>query len=350
MKTANPKITALYAAIVAAIIAATVDLVYVNLPAGTYFPVVAVSAILVFVGVYLLVYLLLTSFILQKLSPIYNTIFSLKEAESKHPRELDKSELIEGINQEVEDWATNKTREIDQLKEMENYRKEFLDNISHEMKSPLFNVQGYVHTLLDGALEDKENNRKFLEKADRNISRLINIVNDLDTISRLDSGEIKIKFENFDIVALAREVFELHEIRAKKQGIRLLFKTTSPDPILVHADRGRIQEVLSNLVVNSINYGSEGGCTAVNFTDLEDKILVEVEDSGLGIPNDELPRIFERFYRVDKSRSRNKGGTGLGLAIVKHVIEAHNQSIRVKSREGTGTTFSFTLRKGNGYS
>jgi two-component system, OmpR family, phosphate regulon sensor histidine kinase PhoR len=349
MKTANPKITALYAAVAAAIITGAVDLLFINL-IGTQFPVFAVSATLVFGGVYLLVYLLLTNFILKRITPIYNTIFSLKEAENKHPRELDKNELIEGINREVEDWATNKTREIDHLKEMENYRKEFLDNISHEMKSPLFNVQGYVHTLLDGALEDPENNRKFLEKAERNISRLINIVNDLDTISRLDSGEIKIKFENFDILDLAREVFEFHEIRAKKQGIRLILNNQSPGPIIVHADRERIQEVMSNLVVNSINYGREGGYTSVCFTDMGGDILVEIEDSGLGIPNDELPRIFERFYRVDKSRSRNKGGTGLGLAIVKHVIEAHNQSIRAKSTEGAGTTFSFTLRKGNGYS
>jgi two-component system, OmpR family, phosphate regulon sensor histidine kinase PhoR len=348
MSTANPKIMALYAAVLAAAITGVVEVIYINLPVEGIVSVVAGSVILVFGGVYLLIYLLLTSFIVQKINPIYNTISSLKETESKPHREMDNQELIEGINQEVEDWATNKTREIDHLKEMENYRKEFLDNISHEMKSPLFNVQGYVHTLLDGGLEDPENNRKFLEKAERNIRRLINIVNDLDTISRLDSGEIKIKFESFDIVTLAREIFELHEIRARQQGINFILKGNPPEPVLVHADRERIQEVMTNLVVNSINYGTEGGCTSVRFTDLEDNILVEVSDSGLGIPNEDLPRIFERFYRVDKSRSRNQGGTGLGLAIVKHVIEAHNQSIRVKSKEGAGTTFSFTLRKGNG--
>ncbi len=337
---------ALYVAVLASVITGVVETIYITLPIEGHIPVITGSVILVFGGVYLMVYLLLTNFIVQKINPIYNTISNLKEPKAKPDRELDKNDLIDGINQEVEDWATNKTREIDHLKEMENYRKEFLDNISHEMKSPLFNVQGYVHTLLDGGLEDVSVNRKFLEKAEKNISRLINIVNDLDTISRLDSGEIKIEFENFDIVQLTKEVFELQEMRAQNQGINLVLDNETKGPVMVHADREKIHEVMSNLIINSIKYSNEGGRTLVKFSDLEDNILIEVSDDGLGIPNGDLPRIFERFYRVDKSRSRNQGGTGLGLAIVKHVIEAHCQTIRVKSQESKGTCFSFTLRKG----
>lgn len=346
MKTANAKIMALYVALISSVITGTVELLFANSTLEHFFPVMAGSILIVFATVYLLVYILLNNFIYSKINPIYQTINNLKDSEKQLRKELDKRDMVEDLNQEVENWATDKTREIDQLKEMEIYRKEFLGNVSHEMKTPLFNIQGYVLTLLDGGIDDPSINKLYLERAEKSVARLINIVGDLDTISRLDSGEVKVKFEIFDIVQLTAEVFESQEMRAKQQGISLKMKNKNFDPVIVHADRQRIQEAMVNLVVNSIKYSGKKGYTMVSFTDLEDKILVEVSDNGLGIPNEDLPRIFERFYRVDKSRSRNQGGTGLGLAIVKHVIEAHNENIRVKSKENKGTTFSFTLRKG----
>ncbi len=345
MKTASAKIMAFYIAILAALVTGAAGAMFFNLVPDSYLAILAGSIIVVFGSVYMLVYLLINKFFLQKINPIYNTITNLKETEKKietKPAEQN----IENLNREVEDWATNKTREIDQLKEMENYRKEFLGNVSHEMKTPLTSAQGYMSTLLDGGLDDPSINKLYLERAMKSVRRLINIVDDLDTITRLDSGEIPIHFEDFDIVSLIRDVHEVQELRAKELGIELKFAKENQEPVIVHADRKRIQEVMANLIINSINYGSKNGCTSVEFEDHEENILVKVCDNGIGIPNEDLPRIFERFYRVDEYRSRNKGGTGLGLAIVKHVIEAHNQTIRVRSKEGEGTCFSFTLRKG----
>ena len=367
MKDTTPKRMAIYIALLAALFTGAAELLFMYYPVDNHLPLVAASVVIVFVAVYLLVWLLLGDFIFHKINPIYNTINKLKkldrslkkELNEKDPtvntrksdkklrRELDNRDLTMDLNREVEDWASGKTEEIDQLKEMENYRKEFLGNVSHELKTPIFNVQGYILTLLDGGIDDPSINKLYLERAEKSINRLINIVGDLDTISRLDSGEMKIKFENFDIVELTREVFELQEVRAQKAEIRLKFKNRQSKSIMVHADRLRIQETMINLVVNSIKYGCKKGCTTVDFIDMEDRIMLEVSDNGLGIPNEDLPRIFERFYRVDKSRSRNQGGTGLGLAIVKHVMEAHNQTINVRSREGQGTIFTFTLMKGN---
>ena len=367
MKDATPKRMAIYIALLAALFTGATELLFINYQVDNHLLLVSASVVIVFVAVYLLVWLMLGDFIFHKINPIYNTISKLRksekslqkeleerdmtdnpeESDKKLRKELDNRDLTDDLNREVEDWASGKTEEIDQLKEMENYRKEFLGNVSHELKTPIFNVQGYILTLLDGGIDDPSINKLYLERAEKSINRLINIVGDLDTISRLDSGEMKIEFENFDVVELTREVFELQEVRAQKAEISLKFKTRQTRPIMVHADRLRIQEALINLVVNSIKYGSKNGCTSVDFIDMEDRIMVEVSDNGLGIPNEDLPRIFERFYRVDKSRSRNQGGTGLGLAIVKHVMEAHNQTINVRSREGEGTIFTFTLMKGN---
>ncbi len=346
MKNPTPKKIAIYTALLAAVLTTGINLLFVWSPLDNYVPVAVASVVIVFAGVYLASWMLLSDFMFKKISPIYKTISRLRNREETLREELEKRDLTEEINREVEDWASGQSEEMDQLREMEQYRKEFLGNVSHELKTPIFNVQGYVLTLLDGALDDPKVNRKYLERAEKSINRLINIVGDLDIISRLDSGEVKIEFENFDMVQLVREVFELQEMRAQKGGITLEWKTRPNKPVPVHADRERIQEVMVNLVVNSIKYGSEKGCTSVDLIDMEDRIMVEVSDNGLGIPNADLPRIFERFYRVDKSRSRNQGGTGLGLAIVKHIIEAHNQTVNVRSKEGQGTVFNFTLMKG----
>jgi len=235
-------------------------------------------------------------------------------------------------------------QEIDDLKKMEKFRKEFLGNVSHELKTPLFNIQGYVSTLLDGGLEDDNINRKYLEKCDKSINRLISIIKDLETISYLESSQIGLQYENFNIYEVVREVYELQEFKARQKKIRLAV-SGGEKCIMVYADRKKILEVLINLVVNSINYGKDEGRTVIDITDQDERVLIEVTDNGIGIPEESLPRIFERFYRVDKSRSRNEGGTGLGLSIVKHVVEAHNQKVSVKSKQGEGSTFGFTLQK-----
>ncbi len=251
---------------------------------------------------------------------------------------------VENLNQEILAWADDRKDEIERLKKLEVYRKEFLGNVSHELKTPIFNIQGYVLTLLDGGLEDETINRDYLMRAERSIDRMITIVDDLEAISQLETGELQLEPERFDIVALSKDILDAQEMKATSKGIMLALEGEGK-PLYVQADRFRIRQVLTNLVVNSIKYGKEYGETKIEFYDRGDAILIEVTDNGIGIAKEHLPRLFERFYRVDKSRSREQGGTGLGLAIVKHIIEAHNQTISASSIEGVSTTFSFTLTK-----
>jgi two-component system phosphate regulon sensor histidine kinase PhoR len=235
--------------------------------------------------------------------------------------------------------------EIEQLKKLEAYRREFVGNVSHELKTPIFNIQGYILTLLDGGLEDDNINVDYLTRASKSVERMISIVEDLDTISQMESGELSLYFEKFDIVALVNELFLGLEMKASGRNIKLKFAENYNRPIYVSADKHHIRQVVTNLIVNSIKYGKQDGISQVRFTDLYQHVVIEISDNGMGIAKHHLPRIFERFYRVDKGRSRDHGGTGLGLAIVKHIIEAHNQTIDVKSTEGEGTTFIFTLKK-----
>ena len=343
MKVSNPKKMAAYVAFFTAVITGLVEMIFIYSALERLLPIVITSILVVFAAVYFMVYYLLSEFIFQKINPIYKTINNLPTKNIR--KELDKDNMIEDLNREVVDWAKGKTKEVEQLREMADYRREFLGNVSHEMKTPIFNVQGYILTLLDGGIDDPSINKLYLQRAERSINRLINIVGDLDTISRLDTGEMEIKFESFDIVELAREVLDLQDMRAQKQSVKLKLKNNFDKMIMVLADRKRIHEVLINLVINSIKYSSKNGVTTIDFHDMDDNVMVEVADNGVGIPHADLPRIFERFYRVDKSRSRNQGGTGLGLAIVKHIIEAHNQKINVRSTEKKGTSFTFTLKK-----
>ncbi|MEI7594480.1 MAG: ATP-binding protein [Bacteroidota bacterium] len=282
-------------------------------------------------------------YIIKQINLIYKTIFQVKK-NGNLPAFNDKNvDLISEVKKQVQEWTTNKSKEIEDLKQLENYRKEFLGNVSHELKTPIFNIQGYVLTLLDGGLEDPSINKKYLQRTEKSIERLINIVKDLESISKLETGELELEYSKFNIISLVKEIFESLEIRANKKNIKLVFDNSQEKGIMVFADKLRITQVLSNLISNSINYGNENGTTSLNFHTIDDKILVEVSDNGIGIDQNELPRIFERFYRVDKSRSRDSGGTGLGLAIVKHIIDGHNQTLNVASEAGKGTTFSFTL-------
>ena len=293
----------------------------------------------VFVVVALVALFIIRKYVAYKLKPIYSIVLSRDVHTHEIFSEL-KDKHVENIGEELTAWADTNDKEIARLKETEQFRKQYLGNVAHELKTPIFNIQGYISTLLDGGLEDELINRKYLERAEKSIDRLINIVNDLDTISKLESNMNRLKMEKFDIVAL---------MEADKKGIRISIKGADnlPSPFWVLADKHYIGQVIVNLVINSIRYGKEGGLTRVHFRDMLDKILVEVEDNGLGISKEDLPRVFERFYRTDKGRSREQGGTGLGLAIVKHIIEAHGERISVRSEPGVGSTFSFTLKKVN---
>ncbi len=258
-----------------------------------------------------------------------------------------KDKHVEKISEELTAWADDNDKEIERLKQTEKFRKQYLGNVAHELKTPIFNIQGYISTLLDGGLEDELINRKYLERAEKSIDRLINIVNDLDTISKLENDMNRLKPDRFDIVALAKEIADQLEMEAAKRKIKISVKGADslPSPFWVTADKHYVGQVLVNLIINSIHYGKEGGATRIKFRDMMDKILIEVEDTGVGIGKEDIPRVFERFYRVDKGRSREQGGTGLGLAIVKHIVEAHGERITVRSELGVGTTFAFPLKK-----
>lgn len=305
-----------------------------------------VLLIVLFVVNYFLSFYLVEKFIHKKIKVIYKTIHNLKLSKDSVPEDFKMdTDILNQVNKDVVDWASNKKEEIEQLKLMEQYRKEFIGNVAHELKTPIFNIQGYILTLLEGGLDDARINRDYLQRAERSVERMITIVEELDTITKLESGQMKLNFEKFDIVALTKEVFEQSEIHAKSKNIKLVFHKNYENHIKVKADKERIRQVLTNLIINSIKYGKENGTTEVRFYDMDDNLLIEVADNGVGINEKHLPRLFERFYRVDQSRSRDMGGSGLGLAIVKHIIEAHKQTINVRSTENVGSTFSFTLSR-----
>lgn len=310
--------------------------------------IVLSAAVAVFVLMALVALFIIRKYVAYKLKPIYSIVLS----RDVHTREIFselKDKRVENIGEELTAWADTNDREIARLKETERFRKQYLGNVAHELKTPIFNIQGYISTLLDGGLEDELINRKYLERAEKSIDRLINIVNDLDTISKLESNMNRLEMEKFDVVALAREIAEQAEMEADKKGIKITVKGADnlPSPFWALADKHYIGQVFVNLIINSIRYGKEGGATRIRFRDMLDKILVEIEDNGSGIGKEDLPRVFERFYRTDKGRSREQGGTGLGLAIVKHIVEAHGERITVRSELGAGSTFSFTLKKVN---
>lgn len=250
------------------------------------------------------------------------------------------------LTREVKKFATNKKIEIETLKVREEYRREFMGNVSHELKTPLFTVQGYLSTVLDGDMKDKELKKKYLQRAEKGVERLIYIVEDLDMISKLEMGDLNLDYSSFNILEVVQNVFDLLEMQADKKNIILMLDRRYNKPIFVFADKEKIQQVLTNLVVNSIKYGKQNGTTEISVEDLVDqKIIVRVQDNGEGIQSHNIPRLFERFFRVDKSGARSEGGSGLGLSIVKHIIEGHEEKIFVKSEFGEGSEFSFTLEK-----
>lgn len=295
---------------------------------------------------YFLVLFILNRYINDKIKPIYKTIREVPVSGKKGKLlEVISTTNIANVQKEVEEWAKNQSEEITRLKDLERYRKEFVGNVSHELKTPIFNIQGYVLTLLDGGIDDPKINKLYLRRTEKSIDRMISIVEDLESITKLESGELKIDLVNFDLVRLTEDVFDLAQMLANERSISLQFATKTDRPIMVNADKKRIMEVMNNLVGNGIKYGKKTGYVKVGFYDLHETVMIEISDNGIGMEKKDLPRIFERFYRVDKSRSREQGGTGLGLSIVKHIIEAHDQTINVKSVADKGTTFTFTLEK-----
>ena len=280
-------------------------------------------------------------FIYKKIKVIYRTIHDLKLKKVDDSKEFSLTQ----IQMDVEDWDKLNKEEIDRLKGLENYRREFVGNLSHELKTPIFNIQGYLLTLLEGGLHDPKINVNYLERASKSVDRMISFIEDLDDISKLESGMIELDVEKTDLVKLIKEVISSLEVKAQNCNVKLTFVDLPTKPIWVNIDKDGINQVLVNLIVNSIKYGKENGETLIKLFDMDQNMLIEVADNGQGIEKQHLSRLFERFYRVDKSRARLSGGTGLGLSIVKHIIEAHNQTINVRSTPEVGSTFSFTLKK-----
>ncbi len=289
---------------------------------------------------------LMRHYIFRRIKLIYKIIHRQKLPSDFRADRIEMSKnVLDQVEQEVDAWADQNSREMEELERLAAYRRRFIGDVSHELKTPIFNIQGFIHTLLDGALYDTEVNEKYLRRAAKNAERLQSIVEDLETINKLESGHMVLDIQEFDLHTLTDEVIADLEMRAAERNIRLTYKEGAAQHFRVRADKENIRQVLINLLHNSIKYGTEGGFTKISFYDGESFVLVEVSDNGIGIKDKHLNHVFDRFYRVDKSRSRDAGGTGLGLSIVKHIIEAHHQTVTVRSTEGQGTTFGFTLEK-----
>ena len=307
-----------------------------------------VAFIIIFTGAYGLVLFMVQQFIYRKIKLIYKLISQTKASkrEEFYYKNILPQKSMDEVRADVEDWARQKKAEIEILQQNEAYRKEFLQNLSHELKTPIFAIQGYVDTLLNGALENPNVNRKFLNSTSRNIDRLVNLADDLDEISRLEGGEQKLLMQNFVIQELIKDVYESLAIKADEKQIKLTIKKGCEVPLTVNADKEKIRQVIINLVDNAIKYGKQHGVIEASIYKIDSKrVLVEITDDGMGIAEEHLGRIFERFYRTDAARSRKIGGSGLGLSICKHIIEAHGQTMHVRSAIDVGTTFGFTLEK-----
>lgn len=308
--------------------------------------IAVVATVITFIGSYYLIRFVLEWFIYRKIKLIYKFIYQTKASkrEETYYKYILPKKGIDEVRQDVEQWAEQRSAEIEMLRNNEAYRKEFLQNLAHEFKTPIFAIQGYVDTLLGGALENPGVNRRFLENAARNVDRMVNLMEDLDEISRLESGEQPLSKTSFIVQEVIREVYESLSIKTASSNIQTSIKKGCEQPIMVFADKEKIRQVIINLVDNAIKYGRTGGSITAGIYQIDEKhALVEISDNGIGIAEEHLSRIFERFYRTDRGRSRDVGGTGLGLAICKHIIEAHGQSMHVRSKPDVGTTVGFTI-------
>jgi two-component system phosphate regulon sensor histidine kinase PhoR len=305
-----------------------------------------IAFVLIFCGSYWLIFSIIQNFIYRKIKLIYKFINQTKatKKEEMYYKYILPKKSIDEVRADVENWGQQRSREIELLEKNETFRKEFLQNLSHEFKTPVFAIQGYVDTLLQGALDDKETSKRFLEKTAKNVVRLSNLIEDLDEISKLERGELKLSKENFVIQDLVREVFETLSWKAEAKNINFSIKKECEKPLVVFADKGKLRQVFTNLVDNAVKYGKHNGSVVASVYNTDGKnILTEITDDGIGIPETQLDRIFERFYRTAQGRNRDSAGTGLGLAICKHIIEAHGHTIHVRSTENVGTSIGFTI-------
>lgn len=347
MKNTNPiSIVLLGSFLLAVLTVFTVALIHLFLPLPLW-------AFLIFpigigVGAFFVFYFLFRTFIHNRLKILYRSIRKGKMNTLEPVNMSMSNDIIGKAEEETKIWAEEKHSEIMQLQEQDKFRREFLGNLAHELKTPVFSIQGYVLTLLEGGLEDEKVNRVFLERASKAIDRMTHILEDLDTLTKLEVNELKLEIRPFDIRELAKEVMDSFEIQAKSKNIHLHFSREYAKEKMVKADRGRIAQVFTNLIANSIAYGKEGGETVIRFYEVDDIITIEISDDGPGIEPQHIPRLFERFYRVEKSRNRNEGGSGLGLSIVKHILDSHQQTISVRSTVNVGSTFTFSLDKFKG--
>jgi two-component system phosphate regulon sensor histidine kinase PhoR len=331
-------ITALYLSITSALLGL---ICFKLVPFSVY--TLAVFVFLLFLVSAFIIQFRVERFIYQRVKKIYDDVSLL---DSTSFSKVSVTTDMDTLSREVKKFATNKKLEIEMLKGREKYRREFLGNVSHELKTPLFTVQGYLSTLIDSGMKDKTMRQNYLERAEKGVERLIRIVEDLDMITKLEVGNVELNTTKFDIIPLVQDVFDLLEMKASKKDIILMFDMKYSKSFYVDADKEKIEQVLINLIVNSIKYGKDKGTTEVGVEQLtKNLLLVRIKDDGEGIAPQHIPRLFERFFRVDTSGSRDAGGSGLGLSIVKHIIEAHEQKIYVESEPGMGSEFSFTLKK-----
>ncbi|BDD03812.1 sensor histidine kinase [Aureibacter tunicatorum] len=338
---------------VAALLSISISIVttaFLSLVNGVSIDALVVAFLIAFGSSYLLISITFESLIFKEVNQIYSMLSDLKKNDfefiKKHKKYKKSRNPMKRVKQEIYSYASSKQREIDELKKLEAFRREFLADVSHELKTPIFAAQGFIYTLLDGAVEDETVRVKFLKRAGKSLDGLANLVQNLLSISRMESGDIQLEFEDFDIYKLTQEIYEQFEAKAEKKQIKLIFSEEIPDKVVVFADRQRIMQVLMNLISNAMKYTESPSEVEVDFKVGEKEVTIYVKDTGLGIPPEDLKRIFERFYRVEKSRSKDKGGTGLGLAIVRHILQAHGNTVSVVSTVGKGSTFSFKLPKG----
>ncbi len=339
----TPKQLSLFVAVVINLFYVILYMFYVTIGSTSLIFFFIIGFLLLAIANYYLLNYLIEYLILSKLRLLYRVVN--QSGGNNFANKLVSDNILEEAEKRVMDWGKTKSEEIERLKEQELFRREFLGNLAHELKTPIFSIQGYILTLLEGGLEDEKINRVFLERANKGVDRIARVVEDLDLITEIESGRVILNQASIDIKVLVNDVLDSFEIKAKRLGIE--FKVTSDlDQTSVWCDKDKMTQVLANLINNSINYGRENGLTEVRLYDAEDYILVEVADDGIGIDTEHQQRLFERFYRIDKSRARHEGGSGLGLSIVKHIVEAHNQSISVRSKIGEGSVFYFYLKKG----
>jgi len=342
-KNLSPRLLSFITALIIASINALLSLL---VHPAWYTPVVVF--LITFIIIYSIYYYTLQRFIYRKIKLIYKFIYTIKATKKEEffYNNILPQKSIEEVSEDVQKWAMQRKDEIELLRANEQFRKEFLMNLAHELRTPIFSVQGYIDTLLGGALEDEQVNRKFLSNASKSIDRLVRLVDDLDEISKLESGKIPVIEESFIIQELVKDVYEEFSLKAKDKDIGLQFKKGTERQVWVYADKQKIKQVLVNLVENALKYGNEHGSISAGCYEMDEKrVYIEISDDGPGISEEHLSRIFERFYRADRHRARAIGGTGLGLAIVKHIIEAHGQSVNVRSKIGVGSSFGFTLNK-----